>query len=130
MLHQFDLAQFTGTQAYHSLGLTTVMTKVLMSDGALHVAKEGGAFWLMDEIAFAIKGLIESNERLERIQFWKLEKLGHTTKLTCVEDSGMPPSYVKNIRLTDFPLDSIDLWVSPCYIGETKHWLIYLPSEH
>ncbi len=101
-----------------------------MSDGALHVAKAGGAFWLMDEIAFAVKGLADGNERLAGIQFWKLERLVNTTKLTCCEDADMPPAYVKNIRLCDFPLPSIDLLVQPCYISEEQHWLIHLPSEY
>lgn len=130
MLTQESLGQFTGTRAYHSLGLTTKMTKVIMSDGALHVACEAGAFWLMDEIAFAVQGLANQNDGLKRIQFWNLKKKGNTAKLVCVEDSGLYPQYIKNIPFTDFPLDSIDLWVQPTQLGDEDYWLIHLPSEY
>jgi len=130
MLTQESLGQFTGTLAYHTLGLTTKMTKAIMSDGALHVAKEGGAYWLMDEIAFAIKGVAKQNDRLASIQFWHLEKSGNKAKLTCCEDSGMKPAYVKHIEFTDFPLDYIDLWVQPTNMGDEDYWVIHLPSEY
>lgn len=130
MLTQESLGQFTGTEAYHSLGLTTKMTKVIMSDGALHVAKEAGAFWLMDEIAFAVAQVAKQNDRLAGIQFWHLQKSGTIARLLCYEDTGMKPAYVKHIEFTDFPLDSIDLWVQPTQLGDEDYWLIHLPSEY
>lgn len=131
MLTQNDLQKFTGTEQYHGFGLVGKMTKAVLTDGAMHVAKSGGAFWLMDEIAVAIGGVAKQNDRLASIQFWNLSKNKKGGgKLVCREDSGIAPAYVKNLDYTDFPLESIDLWVQPTYIGETQYWVIHLPSEY
>ena len=45
-----DLRQFTGTETWHRHAF---MRKVLYSDGAKYVAEKGGAYWLLDDIAFA-----------------------------------------------------------------------------
>ena len=48
---QSNLAQFTGTEAYHRW--SPLFPRMVLTDGAMFVAKHGGtsgAFWLMDAI--------------------------------------------------------------------------------
>lgn len=48
MIDEKVLGNFTGTENWHKY--SAIMPKVLLTDGALYVANEGGAFWLMDII--------------------------------------------------------------------------------
>lgn len=48
-----DLQQFTGSEQWCPHGLAR---SILFTDGAKYVADKGGAYWLLDEIAFAQKG--------------------------------------------------------------------------
>ena len=45
-----DLSKFTGSEHWYRHGLVRT---ILFTDGAKYVADEGGAYWLLDEIAFA-----------------------------------------------------------------------------
>ncbi len=129
MLTQESLRQFNGSAAYHRWSI--LFKNCVLTDGVLHVAESGGAYWLMDLIASHVKELAMSNPRLNEIQFWKLEKVGKGCKVSCSIDDGFAPSYEEKIPYTDFPLESVDIWVSPTYNkkGE-KVWVFYLPSEH
>ena len=49
-----DLRQFTGTEQWYRHGLAR---NILFTDGAKYLADEAGAYWLLDEIAFAQKGI-------------------------------------------------------------------------
>ena len=48
-LTKTDLRQFTGTEQWHRHGIAR---NVLYTDGAQYVAESGGAYWLLEEIAF------------------------------------------------------------------------------
>jgi hypothetical protein len=112
-----DLDLFTGTENWYR---HPFMRQVLYTDGAKHVAEKGGAYWLLDEIAFAQKG----NKRVaaEPFQVWKLQvKPDQTAKLTC-EDGNGTKVYAKRIDYTDFPLDEIILYFT--------NNVILLPSEN
>lgn len=138
MLTVADLNQFTGTMNYHLFN--GMFRNFVATDGAMHVAKEGGAFWLLEAIAshIATNNKLRSGP-LAEIQFWKLEsrilksgpnKGSKRWTLACRADSDLPPVVMQNIEYSDFPLDSIELWVAPSYLGDRKVWVIYLPSEH
>lgn len=45
-----DLSQFIGTENWYQHGLVRSVT---YTDGAKYVADNGGAYWLLDEIALA-----------------------------------------------------------------------------
>jgi hypothetical protein len=138
MLTTADLNQFTGTESYHQFNW--LYRNFVATDGAIYVAKEGGAYWLLEAIA----SHIATNAKLRvgmlaEIQFWKLRsrtlKSGPNKgqkrwELSCHADSDMPPVVTQKIEHSDFPLDSIDLWVAPSQMGDRKVWVIYLPSEH
>src|SRR5580658_5231546 len=96
-LTKMDLRQFTGTEQWYRHWCAR---KVLYTDGVQHVAEHGGAYWLIDEIAFA-----QRNPEIaaEGFQFWKLAvNADHTATLTCtdVDDHLI---HEKKLTFTDFP---------------------------
>jgi hypothetical protein len=85
-----------------------------------YVAETAGAYWLIDEIAFAQRG----NKRVaaEEFQSWKLKvNPDHSARLTC-EDGNGNVVFSKIIPYSDFPLEEITLY----FTNKT----ILLPSEY
>jgi hypothetical protein len=79
-----DLRQFTGSEQWYRHGLVRT---VLFTDGAKYVADQGGAYWLLDEIALAQRG--NSRVAAEEFQAWKLAvKADKTATLTCDDGTG------------------------------------------
>jgi hypothetical protein len=112
-----DLRQFTGSENWYRHGL---VRNVLFTDGAKYVADQGGAYWLIDEIAFAQRG--DKRVAGEEFQLWKLTvKPDQTATLSC-EDGNGNTVYSKAIEYTDFPLAEIALY----FTNNT----ILLPSEY
>ena len=64
---QAELAQFTGTENWYR---HSIAKAVHYTDGMLFVAERAGAYWLIDEIAFAQKG--EPALAGEEFQVWRL----------------------------------------------------------
>lgn len=124
-----ELAHFTGTSGYVR---HWYHRRLLYTDGVQHLAERAGAHWLVDEIAFQhatgrMRQLIEQDGRLGEIQFWTLTvHEDRSAVLTLRADSDVPPVIECKIPATDFPLESIDLWMA----FDGKHWVLYLPSEH
>jgi len=115
-LTKADLAQFTGSEQWYRHGL---VRKVLYTDGAQYVAETAGAYWLLDEIAFA---QAEPTVTAEEFQLWKLTvNPDRTATLTCDDGNGSVV-YTKRIEYTDFPLDEITLYFT--------NNVILLPSEN
>jgi hypothetical protein len=116
-LSEADLTQFTGTDQWYRHALNR---NVLFTDGAKYVADQGGAYWLLDEIA-----LIQPYDHrvaAEEFQVWRLVvRPDRTATLTCGDGNGNIV-FTKEIEYTDFPLDEITLWYA--------NNVIYLPSEH
>ena len=111
------LRQFTGTEQWYRHGL---VRNVLFTDGAKYVADSAGAYWLLDEIAFAQKG--EPAIAAEAFQFWKLAvKPNQTATLTC-EDGDGHAVFSKEIEFTDFPAEGVELY----FTDNT----ILVPSEY
>jgi prepilin-type processing-associated H-X9-DG protein len=116
-LSKAELRQFTGSENWYRHGLAR---NILFTDGAKYVADQGGAYWLLDEIALAQRG--NSRVAAEEFQVWKLAvKPDRTATLTCDDGNGNVVSS-KPIPFTDFPANEIELW----FTNNT----IYLPSEH
>ena len=117
-LSEADLDQFTGgTESYYRHPLCR---NILFTDGAKYVADEGGAYWLLDEIAFAQR----SQKRLVRqpFQVWKLTVNSDKTGVITVEDGNYNVLLTKALDYTDFPAPEITLWFS--------NKVIYLREEH
>jgi hypothetical protein len=116
-LTKSDLAQFTGSENWYRHGM---VRDVLYTDGVQYVAETAGAYWLIDEIAFAQRG----NKRVaaEGFQLWKLKvNPDHTARLAC-EDGNGGVVFSKIIPYSDFPLEEITLY----FTNKT----ILLPSEY
>jgi hypothetical protein len=112
-----ELNQFTGSEHWYRHGL---VRSILFTDGAKYLAAKAGAYWLLDEIAFAQRG--EKAVAAEEFQVWTLTvKPDRTATLSCDDGNGNTV-FEKPIPYTDFPLDRIDLY----FTNNT----IYLPSEH
>ena len=112
-----DLGQFTGTEHWYRHGL---VRNVLYTDGAKHVADHGGAYWLLDEIAFAQR--FDKRIAGEGFQVWKLiVHPDHTATLSCEDGNGHVVTS-RALEYTDFPLPEIALWF-------TDHTIL-LPSEY
>ncbi|KAB2907036.1 MAG: hypothetical protein F9K26_12665 [Ignavibacteriaceae bacterium] len=116
-LTKADLMQFTGTETWYRHPLVKT---VLYTEGAQYVAEAGGAYWLLDEIAFAQKSV--KAVAAEEFQFWKLTvKPDQTATLIC-EDGNGSEVYAKALTYTDFPLSEIAFYFT--------NNVILLPSEY
>lgn len=127
-----NLAHFCGTEGYTLVPMSRFLPiAVAMTDGALFLAENAGAHWLMDAIASHQDNALQ-DEMLRDIQFWTLRrhKSGPGADLTCERDAGQV-AIKQEIPFTDFPLDEIKLYVEPA--GEYKGrplYVILLPGEH
>jgi len=116
-LTEADLRHFTGSENLYRHGLNR---EVLFTDGAKYVADQGGAYWLLDEIALVQR--YEKSVAAEEFQVWTLTvKADRSAALTC-EDGNGKTVFEKLISFTDFPAERITLWF--------ENSTIYLPSEH
>lgn len=124
-----QLRQFTGDLERYRHALTR---RVIYTPGVRFLAEEGGAYWLVDEIALALgssafRRAIARDSRVAEMHFWRLDvSTNRSAKLTAQADCDEAPFIVRDIRSTDFPLDHVEVWAG--FDGE--HWTLYLPSEH
>ena len=101
---------------------------MVLTDGALYVAEQCNAFWLMDAIA-SYQPEVQKHRRLKFAQFWTLTvNPDKSAKLECVEDSGIPPVVTQTIEYTDFELPELQLYCMS--MGDDVHHTIMLPSEY
>lgn len=98
-----DLTYFTGTEAYYKFN---IFSPLVLTDGTKYLADKAGAYWLMDEIAFAQRA---PAVKAEYFQVWKLEVQGSKATLSCA-DGNDGIIWTKEIDFTDFPLPEITVW--------------------
>lgn len=112
-----DLEQFTGSENWYQHG---IMKRITFTDGVKYVADQGGAYWLIDEIALH---QLQPEIKAQPFQVWKLtvdlEKCKGT--LTC-EDGDGNVVFTKELHYTDFPLAEIKFYFTDN--------VILLPSEY
>ncbi len=116
-LTKTDLMQFTGTETWYRHSLVKT---VFYTEGAQYVAEAGGAYWLLDEIAFAQKSV--QAVAVEEFQFWKLKVSADQTAILTCEDGNGRRVYSKALTYTDFPLTEIAFYFT--------NNVILLPSEY
>lgn len=109
------LQQFFGTEAWHRL-----RPGVLLTDGALFLARETGAFWLMDVI-WSYQPFLKQVP----FQVWHLKRQGEGCIVWC-EDGNYNKLKSQKIDFTDFPLEETKLFASK----EDGELVILLPSEY
>lgn len=112
-----NLMQFTGTIQYYRWSV--LFPKALLTDGTKYLAENAGCFWLMDVVAshLAKYGDVFGVATLKR--------KGDGCTFTLDDGNGKVHA-TQEIEYTDFPLDSIKLYV----VWDTQNWTIMLPSEY
>ena len=119
---QANLNQFTGTQEYHRWSV--LFPKIVLTDGALYLAEQAGAYWLMDAIG---SHQINPKVRWEGFQVWILRvESDHQARLTCEDGNGKVITS-QEIEYTDFTLPEVKLYAIP---QEGVGLMILLPSEY
>lgn len=109
-----ELRNFIGSEVVYRHNLS----RGTYTEGVRHIAKELGAYWLLDTI-FSMQF---SKEVLEQeFQVWKLEVKDQSGTLT-LEDGNGNEAIRQEISYTDFPLDEITLWL--------VNNVLLLPSEY
>ena len=113
-----DLMQFTGTCHYYRWSV--MYPKCLLTDGTKYLAETAGAYWLMDVVASYLGkyGDVFGVATLKR-------KNGDAFTFTLDDGNGNVHA-TQEIEFSDFPLDSIKLYV--CW--DTQNWTLLLPSEY
>jgi hypothetical protein len=110
-----ELAQYTGTEAYHKLSLGNLN----FTDGVKAMAELCQAYWLCDVVAsYQPFGI---DKKCRGFQVWKLTVKGNKGKVECSDGDGKVVK-VQKIEFTDFPLDEMILWVT--------NGVCLLPSEY
>lgn len=130
-----ELNQFIGSETWASAG--PLFKNVIYSEGAVFLAENAKAWWLLEAIASHLVSGKEIREHVEKnpyflgLHFWKLRKYGAGAILECVEDSGCEPIAAQKIEYTDFPFPSSGEFM--LYVGNDgpgTHTKIFLPSEY
>lgn len=111
-----DLAQFTGSKVWYR---HSMVRSVSYTEGVRYVASTGGAYWLIDEIAFA---QVRLNLTSENFQRWMLVVDNDARGLLSCDDGNGRMLFKKRLSFTDFPLEEFTLYCC----GK----VILLPSEY
>ena len=115
-----ELRQFTGTEAYTRW--SALFRNFVLTDGALYLAENAGAFWLMDAIASHL-----GSYKNEGFVVAHLCMIGSTGKWSLLLEDGNDNTLAEQIiEYSDFPLDEITLYV----ISQDDLRVILLPSEY
>ena len=115
---QANLAQATGTQQYHKFSI--LFPRLVLTDGVKQLCNDAQCFWLMDIIGSY------QHKLNEPFQVWTLTVKDRAAKVSATDGNDKVLAKQK-IPFTDFPLDSIQLYVEE---GGEGYQVILLPSEH
>ena len=115
-----NLPNFYGTENYFRL--SPVFPNFVLTDGALYLAENAGAFWLMDALASH-----RDSYKNEGFVVAHLCMIGSTGKWSLLLEDGNDNTLAEQIiEYSDFPLDEITLYV----ISQDDLRVILLPSEY
>lgn len=121
-----DLDQFTGTEMYHKHSIGGQY--VLLTDGAAYLAEHARCYWLMDIIVSVLDKLRED---------WfadvtlTVDVVVRTARVEITDGSGEGAAiYEQAIEYTDFPLESIQLYVCDTEWDGGVKKVVMLPSEY
>ena len=115
-----ELPNFYGTSSYTRWSV--LFRNFVLTDGALYLAENAGAYWLCDAIAshypsYKDEGFVVAKlRRAKATEGWVLR----------IEDGNDGLLADQLIEYSDFPLDEITLYVIP----QDDLWVILLPSEY
>ena len=112
-----QLSQFTGTTQYARL-----FANVLLTDGAVFLADNAKAWWLMDVYASYLLHIDGDSEPFTCLKL----TVSDNSAVVVIEDGNDHLIAKQVIEYTDFPLAAITLY--GCW-GEDG-WVVMLPSEY
>lgn len=126
---KINLKRFTGDlERYrHSL-----FPKLIYTPGVKYLAETAGAYWLIDLIASHLispefQRAARQDSRILDLHFWNLSvSKDNSAVATARVDHDEAPFVEQKIPYTDFPLETIDLWLG----FDGRFFTLYLPSEH
>lgn len=110
-----DLAHFHGSETVYAHGVSRGFT---YTEGVRHLAREGGAYWLIDAV---FSHQLNPRVRAEPFQVWTLTVDNGRAVLTCTDGNDTPPLVTQQIEFTDFPLGVIEMYL--------EAGVLMLPSE-
>lgn len=112
--------QFTGTTTYYKW--SPLHRNILLTDGAMYIAQEYQAYWLMDAIASHIPSVDDHFA----VVLLENTSDNHFT-LSIQDDIPMNRQFAKqDIEYSDFPPEGIQLYIQQ----SDDFWVIFLPSEY
>ena len=123
-------ASTTGTSSYHRFGISP---NVVLTDGALLVAEEAQAFWLMDAIASYIT---HRDVRNDSFTVWKLlpDPTNEDAATLVCEDGNGKAIVSQQFDYTSFPRDLLPftfyMQVGSLGYPGSAGWVIMLPQEY
>lgn len=112
-----QLGQFSGTTQYARL-----MANVLLTDGAVFLADNAKAWWLMDVYASYLLHIDGDRESFTCLKL----TVSNNSAVVVIEDGNDHLIAKQVIDYTDFPLASITLYA--CWSDDV--WVVMLPSEY
>lgn len=113
-----DLAHFYGTERYYQ-HLTPFGLKFNYTDGVRYVAKELGAYWMLDIIAsYQISNEVSGEE----FQVFKFVKHDNDSMTLTISNGNEKVLATQEIEFTDFLLDEMTFWF--------LNGVAILPSEY
>jgi len=99
-----QLPYFTGTEKWTRISAR--MPWLLLTDGALFLAENAGAFWF-----FELIGSHQNKKLKDEFQVWKLKRDGKGCLITC-EDGNLNELARQQVDYTDFPLDDFECFAN------------------
>ena len=112
-----QLSQFSGTTQY-----TRLMANVLLTDGAVYLAENAKAWWLMDVYASYLLHIDGDREPFTCLKL----TVSDNSAIAMIEDGNDKVIAIQHIDYTDFPLAAITLY--GCWSEDV--WVVMLPSEY
>ena len=110
------LDQFYGSDVFYYQPLYPMYR---YTEGVKYLAKNAGAYWLLDYIFSHQRDV---SIKAERFQVWKLTVNDDNSAVIRVEDGNNNEVKCYNLTFTDFPLKKYSLW----FIGG----MLLLPNEY
>ena len=119
---QLKLLHCVGTS---KLTRHNLVRNLLLSEGAILLANEAGAYWLLDAIA---SWQIDARARAEPFQTWDLrvDTATRAAVLSMTDGNSTDAIIRQEIDWTDFPLDGMTLWL--VVDGDIR--VMLLPGEY
>jgi hypothetical protein len=111
------LKAFTGTERYHQHWTG----RLLFTDGVKYLADHASAHWLIDVVA-SWQHHVLMDRALREFQLWELIVRDDGSALAICSRDSEDEAVRQDIRLSDFPLDYVRLYV--------EAGVLMLPSEH